>query len=42
MARLGWTAKVSLGLQLHILQASTEHDFDAVFATLSNCDPAGL
>ena len=42
MARLGWTAKVSLGLQLHILQASTEHDFDAVFATLVKLRSGGL
>ena len=32
----------SLGLQLHILQASTEHDFDAVFATLVKLRSGGL
>jgi len=32
----------SLGLQLHILQASTEHDFDAVFATLVKLRSDGL
>ena len=29
------TAAQSLGLQLHILQASNEHDFDVAFATLT-------
>src|SRR6516162_1382286 len=32
----------SLGLQLHILQASTEHDFDAVFATVVKLRAGGL
>jgi putative ABC transport system substrate-binding protein len=32
----------SLGLQLHILQASTEHEFDAVFATLVKLRSGGL
>ena len=29
------SAARALGLQLHILNASTEHDFDTVFATLT-------
>ena len=32
----------TLGLQLHILHASTEHDFDTVFATLSGVNAGGL
>jgi len=32
----------SLGLQLHILSASTERDFDAVFATLAQLRPGAL
>jgi ABC-type uncharacterized transport system substrate-binding protein len=32
----------ALGSQLHILHASTERDFDAVFATLSQLRPRGL
>ena len=32
----------SLGLQLHTLHASTEHDFDAVFATLVKLRSGGL
>jgi putative ABC transport system substrate-binding protein len=32
----------TLGLQLHILHASTEHDFDTVFATLSGVKAGGL
>jgi putative ABC transport system substrate-binding protein len=35
-------AASTLGLQLHILQASTEHDFDAVFATLIKLRADGL
>src|SRR5262249_28495335 len=35
-------AASSLGLQLHILQASTEHDFDAVFATVVKLRAGGL
>src|SRR5262249_24350811 len=35
-------AASTLGLQLHILQASTEHDFDAVFATVVKLRAAGL
>ena len=31
-----------LGLQLHVLQASTEHDFDVVFATLDQLRAGGL
>ena len=31
----------TLGLQLHVLHASTERDFDTVFATLPNCEPGG-
>lgn len=34
MPRSRLAAANTLGLQLHILQASTEHDFDAVFANL--------
>jgi len=36
------TAAVSLGLQLQILEASTEHDFDAAFATLSKLHAGGM
>ena len=32
----------TLGLQLHILHASTEHDFDTVFATLSQVNAGAL
>jgi putative tryptophan/tyrosine transport system substrate-binding protein len=32
----------TLGAQLHILHASTERDFDALFATLSQLRPTGL
>jgi len=32
----------SLGMQLHILSASTERDFDAVFATLAQLRPGAL
>ena len=31
------SATRALGLQLHILNASTERDFDTVFATFANC-----
>ena len=31
----------TLGLRLHVLQASAERDFDTVFATLANCAQAG-
>jgi putative tryptophan/tyrosine transport system substrate-binding protein len=32
----------TLGLQLHILHASTEHDFETVFATLSGVKAGAL
>jgi putative ABC transport system substrate-binding protein len=32
----------ALGLQLHVLHASTEHDFDTVFATLVQLRPSAL
>jgi hypothetical protein len=32
----------SLGLQLHVLNASTERDFDPAFATLTNVQAGGL
>jgi ABC-type uncharacterized transport system substrate-binding protein len=32
----------SLGIELHVLQASTEHDFDAAFATLLQLRAGGL
>jgi putative ABC transport system substrate-binding protein len=32
----------NLGLQLHVLHASTERDFDTVFATLIELRPGGL
>jgi putative tryptophan/tyrosine transport system substrate-binding protein len=32
----------SLGLQLYVLNASTEHDFDPAFATLTNVQAGGL
>ena len=35
LARASQAAAATLGLQLHILHASTERDFDAVFATLA-------
>ena len=35
-------AAPALGLQLHVLRASTERDFDAVFATLLEVRAAGL
>ena len=34
--------RVSLGLQLHVLHASTERDFDTAFATLSQLRAGGL
>jgi putative ABC transport system substrate-binding protein len=36
------TAARTLGLQLHVLRASTERDFDAVFATLVQLRAGGL
>jgi len=36
------SAAGGLNLQLHVLQASTEHDFDAVFATLTELRASGL
>jgi putative ABC transport system substrate-binding protein len=36
------SAAGGLKLQLHVLQASTEHDFDAVFATLTELRASGL
>jgi putative ABC transport system substrate-binding protein len=36
------TAAQTLGLQLHVLRASNEHDFDAVFATLLQLRASGL
>jgi putative ABC transport system substrate-binding protein len=36
------SAAQSLGLQLHILQASTDSEFDAVFKSLSQLQAAGL
>ncbi len=35
------TAAHTLGLQLHTLNASTDRDFDAVFASLANCKQVG-
>ena len=32
----------TLGLELHVLNASTERDFNAVFAKQSNCERARL
>ena len=32
----------SLGVELHVLNASTERDFDAVFASLAHLRPSGL
>jgi putative ABC transport system substrate-binding protein len=36
------TAAHSVGLELHILEASTEHDFDAVFANVIQLRAGGL
>jgi putative ABC transport system substrate-binding protein len=36
------TAASTLGLQLHVLQASTDHDFDTVFARLAQLQAGGL
>src|SRR5262249_42948006 len=36
------TAATTLGLRLHVLHASTERDFDAVFATLVQLRAGGL
>jgi putative tryptophan/tyrosine transport system substrate-binding protein len=35
-------AALKLGLQLHVLNASTEHDFDPVFSTLNKLGVSGL
>jgi putative ABC transport system substrate-binding protein len=42
LSRNAQAAASTLGLQLHILQASTEHDFDAVFANLIRLRSGGL
>ena len=31
-----------LGLQLHVVHASTERDFDPIFAAMANCEPVCL
>jgi putative tryptophan/tyrosine transport system substrate-binding protein len=36
------TAARTLGLQVHVLQASTDHDFDTVFANLAQLRAGGL
>ena len=36
------SAASTLGLELHVLNASTEHDFDSVFAKLIQLRPGGL
>jgi putative ABC transport system substrate-binding protein len=41
-ARVVGAAARSLGLELHVLNASSEHDFDAVFAKLASIRAAGL
>jgi putative ABC transport system substrate-binding protein len=41
-SREGGSAARKLGLQLHILQASTEHDFNGVFANLVQLRAEGL
>jgi putative ABC transport system substrate-binding protein len=41
-SRVLQTAARTLGLELHVLHASTEHDFDAVFATLNQQRVGGL
>ena len=41
-SRLAQTAATALGLRLHVLHASSERDFDAVFATLSQLHGDGL
>jgi putative ABC transport system substrate-binding protein len=35
------SAARSLGLELHVLNASNERDFDAVFVSLTKCEQAG-
>ena len=42
LSRNAQAAASTLGLQLHILQAGTEHDFDAVFANLIRLRSGGL
>ena len=42
LSRNAQAAASTLGLQLHILQASTEHDIDAVFANLVRLRSGGL
>jgi putative ABC transport system substrate-binding protein len=42
LSRNAQAAASTLGLQLHILQASTEHDFDAAFANLIRLRSGGL
>jgi putative tryptophan/tyrosine transport system substrate-binding protein len=41
LSRNAQAAASTLGLQLHILQASTEHELDAVFANSIRLDPGG-
>jgi putative tryptophan/tyrosine transport system substrate-binding protein len=41
ITREAQNAARSLGLQLHVLHASTEHDFDTVFATLVQLQAGG-
>jgi putative tryptophan/tyrosine transport system substrate-binding protein len=41
-ARVALSAAKTLGLELHVLSASAESDFDAVFAKLAEFDGAGL
>src|SRR5262245_26290859 len=42
LSRNAQAAASTLGLQLHILQASTEHDIDTVFANLARLRSGGL
>jgi putative tryptophan/tyrosine transport system substrate-binding protein len=35
--RISQAAARALGLELHVLQARSEHDFDPTFAKLENC-----
>jgi putative ABC transport system substrate-binding protein len=42
LSRDAQAAARTLGLQLHVLNASTEHDFDTVFATLIELRAGGL
>jgi putative ABC transport system substrate-binding protein len=39
--RASQAAARTLGLDLHVLNASTESDFDGVFANLANCERKG-